>query len=96
MFFGYRIGITLTSLVLAASMHGQTTRPPCPSGALYSPRAIRAMRTLLQLRLLELRKERLDRVADVVERRLSIDELLAQIDPPLPKREPRLRCRFEE
>ncbi len=96
MYFGYRVGITLTSLVLMAAVHAPAKLPLCPAPTMYSQRALRAMRTLLQLRLLELRKERLEQVADAVERRLSIDELLAQIDPPVPKRRRAPRCRFEE
>jgi hypothetical protein len=45
--------------------------------ALYSPRARRATITYLRLRLLELREEDLDRARAVIERRLSVDELLA-------------------
>jgi hypothetical protein len=50
---------------------------------LYSARARRLVRTMLQLRLLELREERLDRVRAVIERNLGPDALLAP-DPPGP------------
>lgn len=46
------------------------------AGALYSRRALRRARIILQLKLLELRSERLERVRKAVERRIPIDELL--------------------
>ncbi len=86
MFFGYRTGVALTSLVLATTLQATAARaenPPCDPGDVYSARALRRMRTLLQLRLLELRKERLSLVADAVQRRISIDELLHETSMPL-------------
>jgi len=50
---------------------------------LFSRRARRRVATILQLRLLELRKERLDAIRRVIERRLSIDRLFAS-PPPTP------------
>ncbi len=51
--------------------------------ALYSRRALRRVRLILQLRLLELRKARLERVRQAIERHLSVDRLL-QEEHPLP------------
>jgi hypothetical protein len=54
--------------------------PLPPTDTLYSARARRRMATYLRLRMLELRKAELTRAADVIERRLPVDSLLA----PLP------------
>jgi hypothetical protein len=60
---------------------------------LYSPRVRRSTIMYLRLRLLELREAGLDRARAAIERRLSIDDLLAQPDRPVPSerdsREPR-------
>jgi hypothetical protein len=47
--------------------------------ALYSPRAMRRAKVLLQLQLLELREERLERARAAVLRKITLDQLL---DPP--------------
>jgi hypothetical protein len=47
---------------------------------LYAPRVRRSTVMYLRLRLLELREAGLDRARAAIERRLSIDELLAQPD----------------
>jgi hypothetical protein len=47
-----------------------------PSGDLYSARAKRRMASYLRMRLLELRVAGLERAADVIEHRLSVDSLL--------------------
>ena len=46
-----------------------------PDG-LYSRRALRRARTILELKLLELRSERLERVRKALEKHIPIDELL--------------------
>lgn len=77
----YRIGAALTSLVLAAFPPPSARAAPCkPHGPTfvsaplpYSARALRRARRLLELRLLELREERLERVRSVVIRRLPPD-----------------------
>ncbi len=79
MFFGYRTGVALTSLVLAATLRAAAAppHPPCVAVEhLYSARALRRMRTLLQLRLLELREQRLTIAEEVVRRQISVDELI--------------------
>jgi hypothetical protein len=53
----------------ARSAHVLMTAP----SALYSRRALRRARILLQLRLLQLREERLERVRQIIERRLPSD-----------------------
>jgi hypothetical protein len=55
--------------------------PAAPAAAprlteLYSQRALRHARVILQLKLLELRQERLERVRKAIERRIPVDELL--------------------
>jgi hypothetical protein len=50
---------------------------------LYSPRVRHSTVAYLRLRLLELREEGLDRARAAIERRLSIDDLLAA--PPAPQ-----------
>jgi hypothetical protein len=47
-----------------------------PSADLYSARAKRRMASYLRMRLLELRVAGLERAADVIEHRLSVDALL--------------------
>ena len=67
----YRIAVALTSLIFTL---GAT---PCqiPHG-LYSPRAIRRAKVLLQLQLLELREQGLERARAAVLRKITIDQLL--------------------
>jgi hypothetical protein len=43
---------------------------------LYSRRALRRARIILELKLLELRSERLDRVRKAIEKHIPIDQLL--------------------
>jgi hypothetical protein len=45
---------------------------------LYSQRALRRAKTILQLKLLELRQERLERLRKAIERRIPVNELLKQ------------------
>lgn len=78
----YRIGTALTSLVLAALPPPSAGAAPCTphaqtfvSAPPYSARALRRARRILELRLLELREERLERVRSVVIRRLPPDLL---------------------
>jgi len=49
---------------------------PTPSLEMFSRRALRRARTILLLKLLELREERLDRARRVIEKRLPISTLL--------------------
>jgi len=42
---------------------------------IYSRRALRRARTILQLKLFELREERLDRVRRIIEKRLPLNSL---------------------
>jgi hypothetical protein len=61
-----------------SARHGRAVRTlrDLPAGDLYSARARRRVAAYLRLRLLELRKMGLERAADVVERRLPVEELL--------------------
>lgn len=52
-----------------------------PAADLYSRSARRRMATYLRMRLLELRKEELDRIARVVEGKLRLDDLFASPKP---------------
>lgn len=95
----YLIPLLVTSLTLGTAAHaGQKGRPaPCTvataSVDLYSHRALRRARTLLQLKLLELREERLNLVLDALARHAPLEELLNDA----PRREPETsitkRCR---
>jgi hypothetical protein len=78
---GYRTGVLVTSLLLASEASADATKvhplPSCTAppkriivDQLYSQRALRRARTLLQLRMLELRKAELDRVRQAILRRL--------------------------
>ena len=63
-----------------------SSRREDPDG-LYSRRALRRVRLILQLRLLELRKAHLERVRQAVEQHFSVDRLL-QEEEPLPTSSP--------
>jgi hypothetical protein len=84
----YRAGLALT-LALAASLptaacvarrHDahRNAVPAVSPQTLYSSRALRRARTILQLKLLELRREHLDRVRKAIEQNVPLDELLKQ------------------
>lgn len=51
---------------------------PGPAQLLFSRHALREARIILQLKLLELRSERLDRVRKAIESREPIDDLLKE------------------
>ncbi|HTU69282.1 MAG TPA: hypothetical protein VMF11_03085 [Candidatus Baltobacteraceae bacterium] len=83
----YLVRVVLTSLALAASLAAAAPAPTFTPGAcsgvrtqLYSARALRRLRTLLQLRLLEARRRRLAAVQAAIEHRATIDQLLALPD----------------
>ncbi|HET7814460.1 MAG TPA: hypothetical protein VFL13_08810 [Candidatus Baltobacteraceae bacterium] len=72
----YRAMVALTSLLLLAGAPVPRGRHTAvPSTSLYSQRALRRARTILQLKLLELRKARLERVFRAIERGLPPDEM---------------------
>jgi hypothetical protein len=79
----YRIGVALTSLVLALTLPapGSTAGHPAPRSSaapddsLYSRRALRRARRILEFQLLELRKARLERVRQAILHHLPPDEL---------------------
>ncbi|MHB8146746.1 MAG: hypothetical protein ACYDGM_05700 [Vulcanimicrobiaceae bacterium] len=62
-----------------------------PDG-LYSVRALRRARLILQLRLLELRKAHLERVRRAIEAHLPVDRIIEQ-DTPSPNASPHQRGR---
>ena len=79
----------LLAVFATYALHAPSTPKPAePRGAprrehratsaadLYSARARRRFAAYLRLRLLELREARLERAAQAVERRLSIDDLI--------------------
>lgn len=74
----YRTALALTSLLLlaAAPAHHQRRHAAAPSIDLYSARALRRARTILQLKLLEIRKARLERVRRALERGLPVDQIV--------------------
>jgi hypothetical protein len=79
----YPAALLLTSLMVASPTAAAGQRPhphPGPPGAygpsLYSPRALRRAKLLLQFRMLELRKARLERVRKAIEDRIPVDDLL--------------------
>jgi hypothetical protein len=83
----YRAALALT-LALAASLPAAArvprhrhpvaggSGPPVSADALYSRRALRRARTILELKLLELRREHLERVRKAIEKNVPVDELL--------------------
>ncbi len=84
--YGYRAALALTSLmVLCLPAHASDkrvaprlrVRPATYSiDTLYSKRALRRARIILELKLLDLRKARLERVRKAIERNVPIDQLL--------------------
>jgi hypothetical protein len=90
----YRAVLALTSLCLLAASanhhrHARHSRhpnltPPAAGIEIYSRRALRRARIILQLKLLELREEQLDRVRRAVERGIPIDRLLNATPSPRP------------
>ena len=72
--------LAFSAAVPAQAKHGpkpRSTPPPAVrAGELYSAKALRQARIILQLKLLELRSEHLERVRRAVERKIPIDELL--------------------
>ena len=80
--FRYPAVLALTLALAALAMPVQAARkPPSPPAAptaneLYSLRALRRAKVILQLKLLELRAQHLERVRRAIERHLPIDEIL--------------------
>lgn len=72
----YPAMLVLTSLLLGAAATVPIRRPPPDVRTLYSPRALRRARIILQLKLLELRKERLERIRRAIEQGLPLDSIL--------------------
>ena len=81
----------------SAAAAADAARVPVPTADtqaridLYAPRVRRSTVMYLRLRLLELREEGLERARAAIERRLSIDDLLAE--PPRPPHPDDLRGR---
>ncbi|MGZ3497597.1 MAG: hypothetical protein ACXWNK_00195 [Vulcanimicrobiaceae bacterium] len=91
MLLGYRAALALTSLILlgapAWASDKRTAHPgkhdarpfaAYTAADLYSRRALRRARTILQLELLELREARLERVRAAIARRVPVDTLLRE------------------
>lgn len=91
----YLAAFTLT-LALAASLPGSAKRvhhrrhqvhpspPPVAADQIYSKRALRRAQMILELKLLELRRERLERVRKAILNNVPIDDLLKQ--PPFERK----------
>jgi hypothetical protein len=85
----YPAVVALTSLVLLGATfapHRPHRRLPIAAQGLradeiFSTRALRRARTILQLKLLELREVRLERVRRALERGIPIDTILKQRPP---------------
>jgi hypothetical protein len=83
------VALFLLLAALAPADASGAERVSCPPPAaqtqaridLYSPRVRHSTVSYLKLRLLELREAGLDRARAAIERRLSIDELLAEPAP---------------
>ncbi|HEY8312627.1 MAG TPA: hypothetical protein VIG51_00515 [Candidatus Baltobacteraceae bacterium] len=100
MHHGYRAALALTSLILLGSpawaCDKRTARanagpqPHYAAADLYSKRALRRARIILQLKLLELREARLERVREALERNAPIDELFTP--EPHPAASPSPQC----
>ncbi len=91
----YRAVLALTSLCLLAAApathhrHARHSRhpnfaPPAAGIEIYSRRALRRARIILQLKLLELHEAQLERVKRAVERGIPIDRFLNATASPHP------------
>ncbi len=78
MYLRYRAGLVLTSLLVLCAATGTAKTAP-HADEIYSRRALRRARIILQLKLLELRSERLERVRKALERHIPIDKLLKDV-----------------
>ena len=58
--------------------HARRISQASPALGMYSRRALRKSAIILQLKLLELREERLERVRRVIEKRLPVDVLFCR------------------
>jgi hypothetical protein len=83
----YLVRVALTSLALCAALAAASPPPPqslpsCPPALRerYSPRALRRIRALLQLRILEARRARLALAHAAIAHQVTIDALLAAPD----------------
>lgn len=80
----YPARVALTSLALILALVGATPTPrpqgSCPPDLRqwYAPRVLRRMRTTLQLRILEARRQRLALARAAILHRATIDQLLDQ------------------
>lgn len=86
-----RAVVALTSVILLATAAEAPAGAHCASrrkaahytvSQLYSSRARHRVITILQLKLLELHEEHLDRLRQVILRRLPVDTLLKADKPP--------------
>lgn len=82
---------TILIATLSPNAHRLAPRPsasplaaPLPIANLYSPRALRRMRTYLRLRLYEMRALDLERAARAIERKLPVDTWIAPAVRPAP------------
>ena len=91
----YRAALALTSLLLAGATHPHHRHSAHPRASaqiapaeeklnLYSRRALRRARLILQLKLFELRREQLEHVRRAIERGIPIDRLLGAPATPAP------------
>jgi hypothetical protein len=76
--FVFAIGAQSTCPSPASSPVPTKVAHQTPVDELYAQRARRRIQSYLRLRLYELREQQLDRVADVIAHRISIDDFLAQ------------------
>ena len=80
----YLARVLLTSLTFGITLGAAAPTPfaSCPPAhaSPYSARALRRIRATLQLRVLEARRARLALAESTIEKRLSIDQLLALPD----------------
>jgi hypothetical protein len=82
----FALGGALTCAAVDRGSRGSGSRPPATppparrraldADELFSLRARRRAAAYLRMRLLELRRERLERAADVIEHRAPVDELI--------------------
>lgn len=85
---GYRAALALTSLLALGAVaspapkHATARRPrhfsvTAPAASIYSRHALRQARIILQLKMLEMREARLERIRRVVEGKLPPDSLFS-------------------
>lgn len=75
------LGASAPALTKHSARHARQISRVSPALDVYSRRALRRVKTILQLKLLELHEERLDRARRVIEKQLPLSILFGHDHP---------------